>query len=680
MQTTSENDATAPAPALNEDSGLERARGVIMQRINQLSGYRPLAAQDEVELEERADDGAQSRPQEGERPAADLEDGSADADAEEQQQELAPQAAAGAGRQEGEVQLLDLGDPVLQPDGSAEAQDGTAEAGPAAEERAVAVVDGPPPQQQQREGDEEGGSAEDEGGSAGEEDGGLAGEEDGAVSDALTLQLLEAYANDPGTIIRVLTEADPAPDTVAAMVLDLLHSGLLPEELLPQLREAIPADSGSAVSSDGDGGGDGGGPGYRAGSVAVGAEPWDGLELPQLGTRRSGAYSGVPLDTDSNSETSHSAVGRVRQQWGASSRIADGSRVTPTCCGPIVELSRRHPSRVCAALVCLLLLPALLVVLVANSVAFLPPLAYGIDYDAIWRRVGPHVYADAGVYWVGLGHYLIRVPSTIQTIEFGQNDVRVPGRLHARTNDGLPLELAASVQWRYSRDALRDYYLRFPESDSVIVASGDRISAATAGARFRTDSRLVLPGGRFVEVTVTTALLEVVTRHRMHEYFGDKIGISSEMLGHVTSALQPYGILVDSLQLLHVAIPTQLDAALLLSAQTKLQVKQAERYKQVMRVAFDIMQLSATYQRTITVKRANGTAAARLETAEANCAMTEQTVSAELGAYRNLTGGLRVAPEQLLGYSWFDRVVAGYGAQPLGSVILTPDGARVVRK
>eukprot|EP00966_Prymnesium_polylepis_P095386 2209496-Prymnesium_polylepis.1 len=67
-------------------------------------------------------------------------------------------------------------------------------------------------------------------------------------------------------------------------------------------------------------------------------------------------------------------------------------------------------------------------------------------------------YVTAGLYFLGFGHWFIRFPRVIQTIEF--NAYR-GSLLHTRTSDGLPLTLGLSFQYRYIPEELHTLYLTY---------------------------------------------------------------------------------------------------------------------------------------------------------------------------------------------------------------------------
>ena len=112
------------------------------------------------------------------------------------------------------------------------------------------------------------------------------------------------------------------------------------------------------------------------------------------------------------------------------------------------------------------------------------------------------MYTEAGLYFLGVGHYFIRYPRTIQTIEFvaQEND-----RLQTRTSDGLTMSLSVSFQFRYDQSRLRENYLQFKEEQLEVY-----------------------------ENTAKSVIANAATNYTAYHFFNDKQGIAEEMKVSVT--------------------------------------------------------------------------------------------------------------------------------------------------
>ena len=121
----------------------------------------------------------------------------------------------------------------------------------------------------------------------------------------------------------------------------------------------------------------------------------------------------------------------------------------------------------CGACVCFVLIPS--VILIVLSFATLQPVEYGLNFNAITMSLENATYSQAGLYFLGFGHWFIRYPRTIQTIEFmatGENQL-----LHTRTADGLPLTLGLSFQYRYMPEHLNKLYLTYKNEHHAVYVN-----------------------------------------------------------------------------------------------------------------------------------------------------------------------------------------------------------------
>jgi len=420
--------------------------------------------------------------------------------------------------------------------------------------------------------------------------------------------LLGRFANHPDRLIGLLKVSNPPPDSCAAMVLELLQSGIEPIELLEQLHPAA-ISAGSAAS---------GNDGLAASTDALSTSTECGsIEMYPL-PARSDSYSRVPASEN---------FPRVRMQW------TSGSGAIPS---PLQRVLSGRPNRAACRAICgsCVACGVLAVVLlwIWYSIAVLPALTFGLDYNWIWPGIGSYVYTDAGLHWLGIGHTFIQVPSTIQTLTFTDG-----APIFARSADGLPLTLHITAQWRYEASSLREMFLMFPPQDLT---------------------GLVTPGEQAVRLRAHAEIQNVAVEFAMHSFFEHKMFISKVMEKRVAIAFMEYGISVSAFQLASASPPSWVDQAILTSAVTKLNITTAYKYTEVMKVIFAMQKLAALYQMNVRITEARGQALQRREVAKSRIAMTAQTVSAEMRALQNVTLQVNVSQRQVLNYKFFDAFVA----------------------
>lgn len=276
----------------------------------------------------------------------------------------------------------------------------------------------------------------------------------------------------------------------------------------------------------------------------------------------------------------------------------------------------------CGACVCFVLIPS--VILIILSFATLEPIEYALNFNAITMSVENHTYSVAGLYFLGFGHWFIRYPRVIQTIEFmatGENSL-----LHTRTADGLPLTLGLSFQYRYMPEHLLQLYLTYKGEHHGVYVN-----------------------------TATAAIANVACNYSAYTFFNDKQGIAIAMQAslHQIFSTQLFAQ-IEALQINQVELPSSFQDAILESISTKQNITRSQRYKDNMEVTFATQTMVAEQTKNQTVILAHGTSNQKLQQARANALMVEQTVAAEMSAYGNITRALSFASDDQLNFMWWD--------------------------
>jgi len=276
----------------------------------------------------------------------------------------------------------------------------------------------------------------------------------------------------------------------------------------------------------------------------------------------------------------------------------------------------------CCACVAFVLVPA--AILIMLSFATLEPVEYGLNFNAITMSLENETYSVAGLYFLGFGHWFIRFPRVIQTIEFmatGENSL-----LHTRTADGLPLTLGLSFQYRYQPQDLYTLYLKYKGDHHQVYIN-----------------------------TATTVIANIACNYSAYTFFNDKQGIAVAMRRSLNDAfLSQLYAQVDALQINQVELPSSFQDAILESISTKQNITRSVRYKENMQVTFATQRMVSRQEANQTVIAARGIANQKLQQAGANAQMTRQTVAAELAAYTNITRVLAFGSKDSLDYLWWD--------------------------
>jgi regulator of protease activity HflC (stomatin/prohibitin superfamily) len=250
------------------------------------------------------------------------------------------------------------------------------------------------------------------------------------------------------------------------------------------------------------------------------------------------------------------------------------------------------------------------------------------------------------------------VPSTVQTLQFSEAadceattaaDLLCTELLQTRTSEGLVARLHVNVLWRYRPEALRALYLALPPKGALEVFHVDEPTLGRISA--------VLPARQLIAREAASHILAVACRYRAHTFFSRKAAIALAIQADLRLEMRELGIEVLSVQLMRPHLPPTYEAALMRSATTRLSIVLAARYKEAQRVTFATRALVASFSARATVIRARGAAQARAQRAQQNAAVIAVTTAAEVRAYANVTEATRVAPVELMQYTWWDQAM-----------------------
>ena len=242
-----------------------------------------------------------------------------------------------------------------------------------------------------------------------------------------------------------------------------------------------------------------------------------------------------------------------------------------------------------------------------------------------------------------------------------------PPPLYARSSDGLKLEIAMSVQWRYDPARLADAYVSLPRGASERLEMPGGIA------------NVVLPGRAVVHNAALATILYECTRHSLHDFLTDKARVAPR--SRTPSAPPSPPSPPTSSPSSSPTPPPSRCATLMLSATTKLDVLRAEKYREAMRVVFSTMEIAATFHRNVTVTKSHGVAKA-VASSRGRAAITARTVAAEVLALRNVSARGRLSPDEVCEYFGYDRFIGarnvtrkGVIFRGIGGLIASPPPA-----
>jgi len=164
----------------------------------------------------------------------------------------------------------------------------------------------------------------------------------------------------------------------------------------------------------------------------------------------------------------------------------------------------------------------------------------GLNYSGIFSSVEKKTFTS-GIHLLGIGHYFLKFPTTVQSLEFSNNRGADLPTINCRTQDGLTLSLEVSYQFRIQQENLYSIYMRF-------------------GTDYKT----------YLLRETIDAISDVATRYPSVQFFTDRFPISQAMQVELAAALKTKAFMdVVFFQLRSVDLPDRYEDAIRKTEVTK---------------------------------------------------------------------------------------------------------------
>eukprot|EP00747_Dinoflagellata_sp_TGD_P167642 gnl/TRDRNA2_/TRDRNA2_192381_c0_seq1.p1 gnl/TRDRNA2_/TRDRNA2_192381_c0~~gnl/TRDRNA2_/TRDRNA2_192381_c0_seq1.p1 ORF type:complete len:318 (+),score=60.60 gnl/TRDRNA2_/TRDRNA2_192381_c0_seq1:72-1025(+) len=275
---------------------------------------------------------------------------------------------------------------------------------------------------------------------------------------------------------------------------------------------------------------------------------------------------------------------------------------------------------------CLLVSVVLLIVTSITSVA---PTEMALRYNSILQTVSPEVIQTPGIQFVGPWASLMRYPKTIQTIDFEDKKL-----LDGRTKDGLPLILGIAFQYRLLPDGLYELYHKYEQR----AGDYERVY-------------------RLIGIHLIT---ELATEFTAYQFFNEKQKIAEVMRSKLDDFfVKNLHATVESLQINEDDLPSAFTDAVLEAATCKQNITKMTKTRDARLVEFKTARLVAEAQANVTVQKAIGESHQIIQNGQADAAIIEAFVEAELGAYGKIHTDLGLSGASLIQYIWYDSLGGG---------------------
>eukprot|EP00003_Mantamonas_plastica_P033326 TRINITY_DN946_c1_g1_i1.p1 TRINITY_DN946_c1_g1~~TRINITY_DN946_c1_g1_i1.p1 ORF type:complete len:264 (-),score=91.82 TRINITY_DN946_c1_g1_i1:120-911(-) len=234
-----------------------------------------------------------------------------------------------------------------------------------------------------------------------------------------------------------------------------------------------------------------------------------------------------------------------------------------------------------------------------------------------------------GRYFLGLGHYFIKFPTTLKTLEFSSAKDANAGALAAFSNDGQNINLEVSFQYR-------------------VMTSGKQVIDIYKAMETNYEQQYVKEA--------QSSLKNVATRFTTVEFFSKRVEITQAMLSEVNSKLNPKWSTVELLQLRNVDIPDDFEDKIIdkVVANQDRRTKDEEQLVTQVRAATKVIESEADARITGIIAEANSKGFTRNQQAIADG--FRAVLDAEGNSFKQLASTLNFTTDHLLTYLWSQQI------------------------
>eukprot|EP00003_Mantamonas_plastica_P033327 TRINITY_DN946_c1_g1_i2.p1 TRINITY_DN946_c1_g1~~TRINITY_DN946_c1_g1_i2.p1 ORF type:complete len:321 (-),score=104.64 TRINITY_DN946_c1_g1_i2:120-1082(-) len=276
---------------------------------------------------------------------------------------------------------------------------------------------------------------------------------------------------------------------------------------------------------------------------------------------------------------------------------------------------------------CCIVIPS--VIMFAVSFDTLTPTQVGIDFNGNTKTIDTNMVYKNGRYFLGLGHYFIKFPTTLKTLEFSSAKDANAGALAAFSNDGQNINLEVSFQYR-------------------VMTSGKQVIDIYKAMETNYEQQYVKEA--------QSSLKNVATRFTTVEFFSKRVEITQAMLSEVNSKLNPKWSTVELLQLRNVDIPDDFEDKIIdkVVANQDRRTKDEEQLVTQVRAATKVIESEADARITGIIAEANSKGFTRNQQAIADG--FRAVLDAEGNSFKQLASTLNFTTDHLLTYLWSQQI------------------------
>jgi len=250
------------------------------------------------------------------------------------------------------------------------------------------------------------------------------------------------------------------------------------------------------------------------------------------------------------------------------------------------------------------------------------PTEYGFNYNKVNGHIDTTKLYDSGRYCIGPGHYFVKYPKILTTVEFSSRSGADSAPVVTRTKDGVAITISFSYQYKFPKENMANVYRAFTtnyQQPMIRVARNSMLQVA----------------GNFTSM----------------QYWLGRKQITQDMeLVLKKNLVESILCSVGDFQMLKVELPQAYEESIIATQVQQQQVIQQQYQKQVAAVLSQIQQvLAVANQNIVTItSQANATAIGVVNAAHIQAFNYTQHVQAS--AYARLQSTLNLNSTQLMRY------------------------------
>lgn len=288
-----------------------------------------------------------------------------------------------------------------------------------------------------------------------------------------------------------------------------------------------------------------------------------------------------------------------------------------------MDQTKSIQASICCSLLCVFGVALLL------SFTIIAPTEVALTRNWLFNTVDKTVLTEPGLTFVGPLNIVMKYPKTIQSVSFDGNDI-----IHGRTSDGLPLFLGLTWQYRLHPDGIYNMYHTYE------LTHGDYV--------------------RLFNLLAIHIITETANKFSAYQFFTVKQHIAETMATALNTYLhEHFNATVEALQINEDRLPQIFTTQILETSCKRQNIRRTVKVLAAKKVDFQTARIIARAQANMTINRAYGSRNHIIQNAHADAMIINSYIEAEIESYSKVNEELKLSPEDLLSYIWYDSVAGG---------------------